>query len=53
MKEPIYIVEDAAEIVHNNLSSYLQDKFSVEDIIEVLELKFRQRLMRRQWSISS
>lgn len=40
MKEPVYFVEDAAEIVHDNISPYLQNKFTIEDIIEILEAEF-------------
>jgi hypothetical protein len=40
MNEPEYIVEDAADIVFENISLALQRKLSVEDIIEILETEF-------------
>ncbi|MBC5772794.1 hypothetical protein H8S95_01855 [Pontibacter sp. KCTC 32443] len=40
MNEPEYIVEDAAEIVLSNISVELQNKFSYDDIIEILDAEF-------------
>lgn len=40
MKEPEYIVENAAEVVLANLPEELQSKFSYADVIEILEIEF-------------
>lgn len=41
MEKPDYIVEDAAEVIINNISKELHLKFSYEDIIEILEIEFQ------------
>jgi hypothetical protein len=38
--EPEYIVEDAAEIVYENVSLDLKQRFSIDDIIKILEMEF-------------
>ena len=35
-----YIVEDAAETVYQNISDELKEKFTVEEIVEILEVEF-------------
>ena len=40
MEEPEYIVEDAAEMVYQNISEALQEKLSFDDIVEILEIEF-------------
>lgn len=40
MTEPEYIVEDAAALVLENISAKLQEKLSLDDIIEILEIEF-------------
>lgn len=38
--EPIYVTEDAAEVVYENISDELKEKFDIEDIIKILEVEF-------------
>jgi hypothetical protein len=38
--EPLYITEDAAEVVYENISEELKEKLDTEDIVEILEVEF-------------
>lgn len=40
MEEPEYIVEDAAEVVLQNIPLDLQEKFTFDDIVKILETEF-------------
>jgi hypothetical protein len=38
--EPLYVTEDAAEVVYENISDELKEKLDIDDIIEILEVEF-------------
>jgi len=38
--EPLYVTEDAAEVVYENISDDLKEKLDIDDIVEILEEKF-------------
>lgn len=40
MKEIKYIVEDSAKFVHNYISDELSNKYSYDDILDILEVEF-------------
>jgi len=37
--EPLYVVEDAAEVVYENISEELKEQLDIEDIIKILEVE--------------
>jgi hypothetical protein len=37
---PIYVTEDAAKVVYENISDELKEKLDVDDIIKILEVEF-------------
>jgi hypothetical protein len=38
--EPLYVTEDAAEVIYENINEELKEKLDIEDIIEILEVEF-------------
>ena len=38
--EPMYVTEDAAEVVYENISDELKEKLDIDNIIEILEVEF-------------
>ena len=38
--EPLYVTEDAAEVVYENISDELKEKLDIDDIVEILEVEF-------------
>ena len=52
MEEIEYIVEDAAKFIHAYISEKLSDKYSFDDIVDILEVQFdwqQEHLLMNLW----